>query len=115
MAAFRRAAKAKVTRDIERERAQAELCRSEALPLVREAVKRLRSAGRCDRVWLFGSYAWGAPTEASDLDLLVETADDPFALAAEIGVATRRMVHVIPYEAAPPSLIERAVAEGVPL
>jgi predicted nucleotidyltransferase len=115
LTAFQRAARAKITRDLERERAEAEACRGEALGPLREAVSRLRSAGRCDRVWLFGSYAWGAPTAASDLDLLIETQDDPFALAAEIGVATRRMVHVVPYGSAPRTLIERATSEGVPL
>jgi predicted nucleotidyltransferase len=113
--AFREAARAKILRDIERERADAEIFRDEALGPLRVEVERLRSAGRCHRVWLFGSYAWGAPTAASDLDLLIESDDDPFALAAEIGVATRRMVHVVPYQEAPPSLIERAVSEGMPL
>lgn len=59
------------------------------------AVAALRAKGKLSRAWLFGSYAWGQPTAASDLDVMVEGTDDPFALAAEIGAAVKLDVHVV--------------------
>ncbi len=39
---------------------------------IKDALKPLRP----ERVILFGSYAWGRPTEDSDIDLYVVTQDD---------------------------------------
>jgi uncharacterized protein len=39
--------------------------------LLDEAVSRLAAEFDPDRIILFGSHAWGTPTEDSDLDLLV--------------------------------------------
>lgn len=45
--------------------------REKAQPLIAEATRRLVEEFHPEQVWLFGSYAWGEPTEDSDLDLLV--------------------------------------------
>jgi predicted nucleotidyltransferase len=39
--------------------------------LLEEAVERLKSEFQPEQIWLFGSHAWGAPTEDSDVDLMV--------------------------------------------
>jgi len=39
--------------------------------LLEEVTRRLAAEFALDQVWLFGSHAWGAPDEGSDLDLLV--------------------------------------------
>ena len=113
--AFRSSVRDKFAADVEAERAIAEALRRDLIPMVRGEIGRLRAGGHCRRVWLFGSYAWGEPTEASDLDLLVETESDPLFIAAQIGRATRRMVHVVVLREAPASLVERARSGGIAL
>ena len=39
--------------------------------IIEEVKKRLIAVYKPEAIYLFGSYAWGAPTEGSDLDLLV--------------------------------------------
>ncbi len=39
--------------------------------LLEEAVERLKSEFQPEEIWLFGSHAWGVPTEDSDVDLKV--------------------------------------------
>jgi predicted nucleotidyltransferase len=39
--------------------------------LLEEAVERLKSEFQPEQIWLFGSHAWGTPTEDSDVDLMV--------------------------------------------
>jgi predicted nucleotidyltransferase len=39
--------------------------------LRKEVIRRLVDEFHPDAIYLFGSYAWGKPTEDSDLDLLV--------------------------------------------
>ena len=39
--------------------------------LLEEMNRRLVAEFQPERITLFGSYAWGAPTEDSDVDLLV--------------------------------------------
>jgi predicted nucleotidyltransferase len=39
--------------------------------LLEEAVERLKTEFQPERIWLFGSHAWGTPTEDSDVDLMV--------------------------------------------
>jgi len=39
--------------------------------LLEQAVERLKSEFQPEQIWLFGSHAWGAPTEDSDVDLMV--------------------------------------------
>ncbi|MBK8090671.1 MAG: nucleotidyltransferase domain-containing protein [Verrucomicrobiaceae bacterium] len=45
--------------------------REKAEPVIAEATRRLVEEFHPAQVWLFGSYAWGEPTEDSDLDLVV--------------------------------------------
>jgi predicted nucleotidyltransferase len=100
---------------IAREREEAEVRRGAVVPLVRQAVARARAEGRCERVWLFGSYAWGEPGDRSDVDILVEGCADSIALASLIGRACERDVHVIDGADALDSLRGRVSAEGLPL
>ncbi|MEQ1751792.1 MAG: nucleotidyltransferase domain-containing protein [Prosthecobacter sp.] len=44
---------------------------TDAQPVIAEATRRLVEEFKPEQVWLFGSYAWGEPTEDSDLDLFV--------------------------------------------
>jgi predicted nucleotidyltransferase len=39
--------------------------------LLDEVTKRLENEFQPEGIWLFGSHAWGAPDEGSDLDLFV--------------------------------------------
>ena len=39
--------------------------------LLEKAVERLKAEFQPEQIWLFGSHAWGAPTEDSDVDLMV--------------------------------------------
>jgi predicted nucleotidyltransferase len=39
--------------------------------LLEQAVERLKCEFQPEQIWLFGSHAWGAPTEDSDVDLMV--------------------------------------------
>ena len=43
---------------------------------IQAIVRRIVEGYQPDRIILFGSYAYGTPTEESDLDLLVIKADD---------------------------------------
>lgn len=113
--AFRNAVRRKIEQDIAREEEDAERRRAEVVPLVREAVAAARADGLCGAVWLIGSYAWGAPNERSDVDLLAEDCPDRIELAVRVGDAVGLDVHVLRPEQAEPTLLERARDEGVPL
>jgi predicted nucleotidyltransferase len=39
--------------------------------LLNEAVERLKNEFQPEEIYLFGSHAWGAPTEDSDVDFMV--------------------------------------------
>jgi predicted nucleotidyltransferase len=39
--------------------------------LLEEAVERLKTEFQPEEIYLFGSHAWGTPTEDSDVDLMV--------------------------------------------
>jgi predicted nucleotidyltransferase len=39
--------------------------------LLEEAVERLKAEFQPEEIYLFGSHAWGAPTDDSDVDLMV--------------------------------------------
>ena len=43
--------------------------------LLEAAVERLKSEFQPEQIWLFGSHAWGTPTEDSDVDLMVVVSD----------------------------------------
>ncbi len=45
--------------------------REKARPVIAEATRRLVEEFQPEQVWLYGSYAWGEPTEDSDLDFVV--------------------------------------------
>ncbi len=51
--------------------------REKAQPVIAEATRLLVAEFQPEQVWLFGSYAWGEPTEDSDLDLFVIVPDSP--------------------------------------
>jgi predicted nucleotidyltransferase len=53
----------------------AETLRIRAQPVIEEATRRLVAEFQPEQIWLFGSYAWGEPTEDSDLDLYVVVSD----------------------------------------
>jgi predicted nucleotidyltransferase len=112
---FRRAVDAKIRTDLEREEALAASLRQEVVPAVRRGLREARRQGLCARAWLFGSYAWGKPSERSDVDLLVESSSDRMLVAAVVSEACGRDVHVVALERAPESLRERARAEGLEL
>lgn len=113
--AFRDAVVAKIRRDLEDEDQRASRYRSEVMDRLGPALERARSAGRCGRAWLYGSFAWGKPTAESDVDILVEGCDSPDSLAAELWTACDRPVHLVQVERAPESLLDRARREGRPL
>jgi predicted nucleotidyltransferase len=110
--AFRRAVRAKIERDLAAEEAATAERRARVRRALGPALDRARSLGLCRAVWLFGSYAWGAPGERSDVDLLAGGCSDPEALTSIVGRATDTDVHVVPLDQAPESLRARAMAEG---
>jgi predicted nucleotidyltransferase len=111
--ALRERVDAKICADLAAEDQTAQALREQVLAAARGAVEEARSEGECGRVWLFGSFAWGKPSERSDVDLLVEEDDD--ALARRVEQATGREVHAIRMAEAPASLRERVLAHGLPL
>lgn len=113
LAAMRERVRAKIRKDIAREVAAADALRAAVVPVVATTVTAAREAGHCRRVWMFGSFVWGRPTDASDIDLLVE--GDPDEVAYLVGRATSRDVHAHALAGAPASLIERCVADGLSL
>lgn len=113
LTAFREAVRAKIRRDLRDEAARAEALRRAVLPVLRREVETARTQGLCRRVWLFGSFAWGRPSDRSDLDLLVEGDEDE--IAWRVSRACRREVHVIAFDRAPGTLRKRALAEGLSL
>ncbi|SHJ42488.1 Nucleotidyltransferase domain-containing protein [Hymenobacter daecheongensis DSM 21074] len=54
---------------------------------IQAIVRRIVEGYQPDRIILFGSYAYGTPTEDSDLDLLVVKRDaEPSAMARSVAV-----------------------------
>ncbi len=113
--AFGRAVRRRFEDEIARERAASQARRDAVIPAVRAGVAQARAEHACGRAWLFGSYAWGQPGERSDVDVLAEDCPDPFMVASIIGRAAGLDAHVIERSEAPPSLIERAIKDGLPL
>lgn len=110
---FRAAVLAKIRRDLADEAAATERLRAELLPRLRALVAAARADGVCDEVVLFGSYAWGRPTDRSDVDLLV--AGDATELAWRVSRALGCEVDAWRLEDAPETLVARAQADGVTL
>lgn len=113
LAAMRRRARAKIAKDIAREVAAAEALRVAIIPVVRDTVASARHDGCCQRVWLFGSFVWGNPTDGSDIDLLVE--GDADEVAYRVGLASSRDVHAHALDKAPAELVTRCLADGLAL
>ena len=113
LVAFRDAVRRKIRADLDAEAAVSARLRAERIPQIREVVAGARAEGVCTRVWLFGSYAWGAPTEASDVDVLVEGDADEVAwrLTRSLGceVDAWRLTD------APASLAARPMSDGIAL
>lgn len=100
--------------------------REKAEPVIVEATRRLVEEFNPEQVWLFGSYAWGEPTQDSDLDMLVivaESADNSLgraqqahhaltdlALPKDVIVRTRTEVDRV--KALPPTLTYKILNEG---
>lgn len=82
---------------------------------VREAVAEARGSGSSERLWLFGSFAWGDPFPSSDLDIVVEDSGDPDRLAAIISRHTGRRVDVLRKRELPDGLFERIARDGIVL
>ena len=111
LAAFRRRIDAKIQSDLGEEERAAEALRQQVLTTLRAEIAEARRQGLSARIWLFGSYAWGRPGPASDVDLLGE--GDEVWVAGVVGRSTGREVHAIRIDEAPPSLVERVVEEGI--
>jgi predicted nucleotidyltransferase len=109
---FRAAVRAQIARQLAHEADEAAALRADVLPKVEAAITEARREGQVGRVWLFGSYAWGQPSQSSDVDLLVEGCLEPFQLAAAVSGACDRDVHVIERAGAPEPLVSRALAQG---
>ena len=113
LADFRRAVRAKIEDDLAAEAASAEATRSRVMRRLTLAVQQTRARGALGRAWLFGSFADGQPGTDSDVDLLIEGPYDPDRVAGRLAAAVHRPVHVVPMSAAPPTLVQRAMNDGV--
>ena len=60
------------------------------MPQIEDVGRRIAEEYQPDRVLLFGSYAWGAPTEDSDVDLLVILPFDGQAVAKTVEMRLKR-------------------------
>lgn len=112
------AARARVRANVEaqlaRENAIAQTLQARNIPRVVEAIAEARIAGEVSgRVWLIGSYAWGQPDARSDIDLLVETCPNRFALMKRVEDAVRLDVDVILVDEAAPRLLLHLQREGL--
>lgn len=107
---FRRAVFARLER-----RESNEAWRSAVIAKVREAIAEARGDGLSERLWLFGSFAWGDPSPSSDLDIVVEDGGDPDWLAAIISRHTGKRVDVLRKRELPEGLFERIAREGIAL
>src|SRR5437773_1274005 len=115
LVAFREAVRERIRRDLQQEQRLGEALKEQTLEKLRAAITDARAQGRCRGVWLFGSFAWGHPTDESDIDLCVDRCPDPDALAAFVWARCERPAHVVPFERAPDALRRRALDEGVAL
>lgn len=87
------------------------------LDVLAKIVDEARQAGVAqgsDRIWLFGSFAWGQPDEHSDVDLLIDSPNID-ELAWRISRSCGRLVHAIALTEASPSLRRRVLRQGRPL
>lgn len=87
---------------------------TELLGKIIDEARRSGLAARDDRIWLFGSFAWGQPDEHSDVDLLIDSPNID-ELAWRISRSCGRLVHAIALTEASPSLRRRVLRQGRPL
>jgi predicted nucleotidyltransferase len=113
--AFREAVLAKIRRDLAEEDRHAASLRESMLPRLKKVIRLARKRGACRRAWLFGSFAWGKPTDRSDVNLLAEDCPDPFRLASTAAKVCDRDFLVVDLKDAPDTLRERVLADGMPL
>lgn len=99
----------------ETERLASEGRRSKVHETLRTTFASERAAGLSGGVSLFGSYAWGSPTESSDIDLLVDDEIDPDALCEAIERHIKLPIHVVRRCRADAGLIARVMRDGVAL
>jgi predicted nucleotidyltransferase len=86
----------------------------------RDDILRIARHHGVGRVRVFGSYARGTPSEASDVDLLIEVDGPtspwfPGGLVADLEALLGCRVDVVEADALRPDMRERALAEAVPL
>lgn len=113
---FRRRVDGEIQADLAAEQQASDALHTQVVAALRSATSTAREAGARGRVWLFGSFAWGQPNASSDVDLLLDGADeDEGAFVRAISGATDRELHVIRMTEAPDSLRERVLREGMPL
>ena len=55
------------------------MSQKEITDIIAEATKRIAQALKPEKIFLFGSHAWGVPTQDSDIDLfiIVKDSDQP--------------------------------------
>jgi predicted nucleotidyltransferase len=111
--AMRRAVRAEVERQLADEDRRANELRESVMSRLPATLARLRERGLLERAWIFGSYAWGTPTEQSDLDLLIESDRDALEIATLVSAELRIDVHAIDRRRAPQSLVARVDGEGI--
>lgn len=109
------AVRTRMAEQVSRERGENQARRAQMMQKLLPAVKAAREATGSGRVWLFGSFAWGEPDAHSDVDLLVEHLRSPDSFAYLVGKECGVQVHAISLDAAPETLVARAMAEGIPL
>lgn len=113
--AMRCAARAEAERQLREEGRLAAALRERLMSRLRPVIDDLRSSGLLRGAWIFGSYAWGTPTEASDVDLLIESDRDALYIATEVSRAIGLDVHALARDSAPTTLLARISAEGIAL
>lgn len=117
LAQFRQRILASLAQPSDLERAQTSPQQVQMLDVLAKIVDEARQAGVAqgsDRIWLFGSFAWGQPDEHSDVDLLIDSPNID-ELAWRISRSCGRLVHAIALTEASPSLRRRVLRQGRPL
>jgi uncharacterized protein len=101
------------TRRAEAREARTEASRTRAWQALPELVRLLVARG-VQRVWLFGSLAWGEAHEESDIDLAVEglPAEELWRAQGELLAAAPCEVDLTRIEEVPPAFSSRIRASG---
>lgn len=93
---------------------------SEALQTHRDSIRRVVAAHRACNARVFGSVLHGQDTEASDLDILIDTTPetslmDVAAIQVELEQMLRVAVDVLTPKALPEKFRSRVLAEAQPV